>query len=50
MRTLLRRLTIFPIVVIGSPLLYFIGYCIVGHEEAIEDIKRLLSFTWYGDI
>ena len=48
MRTLFLRLFIFPIVLIGCPLIYLIGYALVGHDETGIDLKRMLRISWYG--
>ena len=48
MRKLMRRLTLFPLVLIGSPLVYFIGWCLEGHKESVETTRELLQDFWYG--
>lgn len=47
-RKIIRRLTIFPLMVIGSPMIYFIVWCFDGHEEAICHVKDILLDIW-GD-
>lgn len=48
MRALIRRLTIFVIVLLGTPLLYFIGWCLNGHEDSMSILKALLKISWDG--
>lgn len=44
----IRRLTIFPTLVIGSPVLYLIWGSFVGHKEAIVMIKYALKRALIG--
>jgi len=48
MRHLIRRLTIFPLFLVLSPLLYLIAWCMEGHVSAIKFIKEILSDAWEG--
>jgi len=48
MRHIIRRMIIFPIMVIGSPMLYFLSWCYDGHANAVNFVKILLQETWDG--
>jgi len=46
MRHIIRRLIIFPIMLLGIPLLYFVAWCLEGHKEASQFIKSFLTEVW----
>ena len=46
MRKLMCRLTLFPIMIIVSPVIYFVSWCLVGHRESMDDLKEILSGAW----
>ncbi len=49
MRTIIRRIVIFPIMFVGSPLVYFIAWCCFeGHKNAKELVCKLLDEVWNG--
>lgn len=48
-RTIIRRLTLFPIIFVCSPILYFIGWCEAGHQDALETTIGIIHSVWYGD-
>lgn len=46
MRKIMCRVLLFPLVFVATPLLYFIGWCLAGHEETVEMIRELLNDFW----
>jgi len=47
-KTILRRLTIFPLVLIGVPTLYFIGILMTDKDETKYFIYKMLNEAWNG--
>jgi len=50
MRHLLRRLTMFPVMLVGMIVIYPMGWMLSGKEEAKTICKLLLKTTWEGKI
>ena len=48
MRCYIRRLIIFPIFMVGAPIIYFIAWCIDGTDAAKEITCECILATW-GD-
>ncbi len=49
-QTILRRGVLFPFMLVGSPLLFFIAFCFEGFQGAIWHVKQILSEVWDGVI
>jgi len=47
-RTILRRVIIFPVLAIGSPLLYVIGILMTDREETNEILNIMFKEAWNG--
>jgi len=48
-RDFIRRITIFPLFIVGAPILFFIYWCFGGVSFATEGVIRLIDETWRGD-
>lgn len=50
MHHMVRKLILFPLMLIGSPVLYFVGWCDDGHKIAWIDTLDFLKSVWYGTL
>ena len=46
---IVRRIVVFPAMLVGSPLLYLVAYSFDGHRESWVYVKSLLSCVWNGE-
>ena len=46
MRHFIRRVTLFPIVLIGFPIIYFVAWCVGGATEAKECVFDFYREVW----
>lgn len=49
MRHVFRKVLIFPLCLLVSPLLLFIGWCMFGWNQAIKETKGVLRYVWDGE-
>lgn len=49
MHHIVRRLILFPFMVIMTPFSYLIIWTMAGHDDAAHFVKEILEFIWNGD-
>lgn len=45
-RCIMKVLVLFPMLIVGFPFVYFIGWCIYGHSDTMETLTDVFREVW----